>query len=949
MEHLKINGGEQYLGFARNVGRNMRNLGLAYMSKVLDVGDTKIRIRIDPKNTYISIESIADPLYQFVTTGLSVKEEDPDPDILAATRGHVVGVEYDDKTKKLKGKALGSTLEQDTVDPPRWKYNRRPAALGRYLPYQLLQMELLPLAIFYPDVKTSKIVQTVWTSAIEIGDADSLGWSPSLSRADFQTKDRGYDAAVMVYTRPGRPGGGNGFAPDADWYRKAAITRVKSEEWGDRTYCLMTSVDSVLHVFRTTEVDNSLNDDSVYASQSIKTNIPESSVVRADIPIPAYARQRDTMSARSFGVGKPLARVDYTPPLTCKRWEFNSTGTRMASVLISDTLWPINGEARDEPIYTGLQVGGVETSFGMHEVEIVITVTGEEDNAFTVALNVINEVAPEAGRCIIGVGYYWGDIPDLHNPTSIDKDTLLCIEMDVYQKPETGTFPIEPTFIEEMSITSVKEFNSGRVIKSFVSSHIGAPLGLRGGPKEKSLMKLDWDEYAQDLGSALMGAIRAFGFNGNEVPAAQLRLSIQEKLVTLHAGVDAMLDAPTFKSTPAAQSQYEHLVQKCCDDAIGLVKASGYSDLKGYRKSMATVNLQRSDHLYASVATLKLRCAFLAYDLRVLGFAIQRSYFHDDEDDASSRQDRVTVHMRNEVKHRTEALGGVFAVAESLYDGMTAPPGDFVRIDPGLMQNPKKSLRATRAAFMRGLQPVSEKALRPEVWTDFNVDYSIGQTIYRYSARELMSCGAWDIFCIHPHGHWSLKTSPLIYYPTASKYVMPGVHKAEVIVPENDPDPADFVQHEIDIVSVVVQDEGMPKEVMSTHLELFNEAYHRTPALTPADFRHSYGLSIFRSGGGFDIKTVTTDTVGVPPVRLNATYAAYRYSPHPDPERRRTRVIVSQPLTYLDARVVSLMGFSQFDANTDNASIGIGVGSFNQFLPTGRGSCMFTRRKEISA
>ena len=56
MEHKLIQGGEQYLPFARSRITALRATGLPYATQKYDMGDARVTVRIEPDVDYITID-----------------------------------------------------------------------------------------------------------------------------------------------------------------------------------------------------------------------------------------------------------------------------------------------------------------------------------------------------------------------------------------------------------------------------------------------------------------------------------------------------------------------------------------------------------------------------------------------------------------------------------------------------------------------------------------------------------------------------------------------------------------------------------------------------------------------------------------------------------------------------------------------------------------------------
>lgn len=294
MEHKIILGGERYLPLASRMVQQLRTLGLPYATKTLLIDKIEIKARIEPGHDHILIQDTDVPLYQFFCSGTS--EFPWELGSAATIKGYALRVEYDRKDKdtdRLKAKALGSTLEPSTDDPPKWKYYADPDKMSSLLPYRKsFQIQALPEPQYFPGAKGPLFIGSAWTASNEVNDLSVHG----ANRGQSTGADFGYDMAPSLFRKRGNP---RIAAPDADWYRRAAYTRVDSSVHGSRSFCLMTDVSGYLHVYPASEVNyDLLTDESPYLDQSIKTTVRNRFVLSKKIPHPAWAQPYTATSAR---------------------------------------------------------------------------------------------------------------------------------------------------------------------------------------------------------------------------------------------------------------------------------------------------------------------------------------------------------------------------------------------------------------------------------------------------------------------------------------------------------------------------------------------------------------------------------------------------------------------------------------------------------------------------
>ena len=822
MEHRIILGGEQYLPFARNCVAKLKKLGLKYASQTFKVDGVTISVEITPGHDYIRLEGGEFPLYQFFTTGARTQTKSSFGEV---TRGYALSVKLDKKTKTLKATATGSTLERSTDNPPKWKFAANPLAISSFLDFQIaFQVSGLNQHQFFPNAEGPRFIEDGWVSAGQLVDITGKG----LQAVTPYSYDIGYDAALGILSKKGKPRGVFGLAPDADWYRRGASQRVENPdkpEYGSRFFLMLTDTSGNFYVYPAGEFDIDLRLQSPYVSQQIKTNIADDVVNKQKLPYPAWARPFAALEDREILRAAGGFGFSHRPEHAGMRWEFSSDGKRMVCLIPSDLPEPVNGTLRYEPEKSGKPIDAIESKPGMLELEIEITLTGPEPRDFDVTLTVTNEVKPTDEQYIIAAQYYWGDIKDAHTPTGLEKDELVVMDLSVFHKRNAPVDGSEPPYSAVRSIAQVKSFATGNLIREFTTHWADAPLGMASGPYTPIVGRDDiaggtlLNDYYYEAteGVALIAREmnKSFLVIGSPTVASNIVASFLDEIQPYNAAITEV--------TPGHLTWMDNKTQKCLDALYDHLEAAGFE--KGIewvvRTNLTNTQFRLSGIMEATPDAANVMTSLLSYDLRALAFAVQTSAFKNEGVDIT-RQDRIQVIVRNEVVHTVDPPSPEFkALAESSDAAWT--PGGWTKLDHREMMNPSKSLLAFRS-FSYAKASTSGNSPYPLIRSDANLDMPVGASVYNLRALSFICGDPFDVFCVHPAGHWSLTTRPLVYYSGVSKHLRYGWrHHSEVT--DAIPDATKFTQNMIDIISVQVVEEDATYAIKSSHLELFNQAY----------------------------------------------------------------------------------------------------------------------------
>ena len=284
-------------------------------------------------------------------------------------------------------------------------------------------------------------------------------FSPTSS---FNTRDIRYDAQPTVATGSRLPYMSN-TVPDSDWYERATLTTVNSEEFGSRDFYIMSTADGTFHCWpRWSPIDWTLTEQSPYKDQAIKTNI----LSVYDRPtVPAYPSwvYRNTKQKR-VSYAERNNRESFEPRYT---WMFNSTGKKAIAIMVHREALSKDWSAvnnYDTPPTEYFTTTNVKTfiesvyfndptipsypvqidTVGLIELEFSINITGPDINDFDFSISVIRNEPPNNNVPMrIGIAYasninwskYSGvigqinvdDIIELRITAYIKKDSLKLI------------------------------------------------------------------------------------------------------------------------------------------------------------------------------------------------------------------------------------------------------------------------------------------------------------------------------------------------------------------------------------------------------------------------------------------------------------------------------------------------------------------------------------------
>lgn len=379
----------------------------AMQSRTIRADDATILLELnDADHGQVTIWALGGAGYQFFTTGAALAA-----DANGIFKGYAISVTL--KKGVITAKAAGSTLEADTEDPPRWLYSATAQQMTRFLPYkESWQIQAIPEHAYYPDGKADKVLLSCWTAA---RDAPNMaGYGGGVNYGPFFT-DIHYDISPCLYPKgQTEPSGAHGLVPDADWYKRAATRTVTSEQFGSRSFIILTDACSNFVIYPIVPADQALYDsmvDSPYYAQHIKTNVPAGIAQTIAPPLPSWVE--------TYYLGATAAR-DYTDDALVQLaipayvWKFNSSATKAAAIAFHALTAASNTSVS-------------EVRPGLVEFNIGITLTGPNPEDFSAALTLAREIDPtSSSRYLAAVDYAWPV------PGAAVLDDLIVLEGEVF-------------------------------------------------------------------------------------------------------------------------------------------------------------------------------------------------------------------------------------------------------------------------------------------------------------------------------------------------------------------------------------------------------------------------------------------------------------------------------------------------------------------------------------
>ncbi len=411
MDHKIILGGAQYLGLAKQRLKRLREAGLSYAYQEQTFSDARGWVRLVAGVGFIFLTGKESVRYQFFSTGSTLEQETLSGTAYLMSKGYAISANL-----KLAAKPLGSTVAAGDG----WDLITPTEAMTEAFPVKnIWQIQGVPEHAHYNG--NARIVSSFGAASPLIGLRALAGSGRNTLTLD--AFDTSFDVPPTI--------GSTGQAPDADWYRRAATITVQSEEFGPRTFIVMADVGNTFHAYPVGQQnDANQSTNASYLDQRIKTTVPESAVQRV-APLPAWAAaasavSRDLYEADPsyFAFTDPAVVRDYVRQVPQYRWVFNSTGTRVASVVFERLSGafkggpPVNLETECNGSNYDLQ----EALPGLIEYAVNINITGTNPGEFTFDLEVVTELRPSVDKRFIMAADYAFSIP-----LKANRDDLLIL------------------------------------------------------------------------------------------------------------------------------------------------------------------------------------------------------------------------------------------------------------------------------------------------------------------------------------------------------------------------------------------------------------------------------------------------------------------------------------------------------------------------------------------
>lgn len=537
-------GGEAYLPFALSKMRRLQveadaNFGTANRVIWADDG-ARIRLSINGTEQHLHITA-GDVKYQFACSGEFVRKS-----ALAGTSfelTHCYAVQVDLDKGALKCTPMGSTVEPDPrpdpAKPARWPFSADAQDVSEmFAKKNLWQIDCIPQFAYYRKgaSKTGAALIPALVSSWSankpvVGMLSASGVPDPLEGAI----DLAFDAAPSLFREraAGKPWGEIGAAPDADWYRRAALHKATHPDHGSRNFIVMVDVSNRFYVYPTSaDIDPGLYQGAppAYKAQEIKTNVPGKFVKSEVAPLPAWCRKPLYASRDSAPDARnQLKNMQYVLDVPQYIWQFDSRGKRACCIVYEDlpAIAMSNGQ---KPLLEGVADDGKEVREalpGLVEIEVQVTLTGTKPEDFSVRLVTVDAFRPsQDGRYFVGAAYAWkvpppplpqgAPVPAVAPPNTADLDDMLVITGHVYhtssERERLGSTTYEPRTrvsfdpFAAKCLLRVQNLTKRTVVRSFVVRNTNAryisdwlPVGVDRWPTDKPACEATGVLIAHDL------------------------------------------------------------------------------------------------------------------------------------------------------------------------------------------------------------------------------------------------------------------------------------------------------------------------------------------------------------------------------------------------------------------------------------------------------------------
>ena len=773
--------------FARNRISALKATGLQYASQHFVMPDgAKVHVRITPEHDFIELSSEPEYGYQFFTTGPEVQTQD------GAYRGHSLKVKaIPDKDStgkhKLKAKAIASTLAADKPTqerPARWVY--KPVAediSGAFPRKHVWQRQGIPEHQYFAKDAAGKhpagvapypMMADSWSQDSPIG---TLGLRGSRLRVAPSGVDAQYDAAPSLFRKnAAAPTVGpfaddadkipqGGFAPDADWYKRAAFVKLTHAEYGARTFCVLADISNQFHVYPAgADLSYALLEQSRAQwpahAESIKTAIPDESVQRADAPLPAWCRTDPEQARTTFERADLEGNAEWISEYLGRKpqylWAFNSDCTKACAVVFEDIAGIPCGQDQETPKRgDGSEI--MESLPGLVELGLHISITGPKQDDFKFSLSLDREMrATVTKEYVMAADYAWV-VKDVDSSIT-NLDDLILLTGSIYHTsgerqltPSSSNVDLDLNALK--GIITVRNHTQEKDIRYFLVADTNLPYaGVRQDPDNFNSQVRWANPYFEARGVIISYDLRILAF------VVQQRLIVQD----LSGG-----------TTPGMDDRRQGV----------------------YRAAQRVL-------VYAHNA--------LAKEITM---------------DAGSALNAQLVSVFSNTSTNTLVRFPVDDVGE-YRRGRFSTPSEGTPGEPDHIHTAYRSLDIMRASFDERFAMMYWYGKLNVEFLNYGGSINAGAFLYFNKIANTIRTGSHESFSIHPNGSWSITTAPIYYYSGAGTdlaakfpFTFNGTLDEQV-------DPSLMKQTMVDIISMRVTDkDGKVHDVHGTHLDCINEAF----------------------------------------------------------------------------------------------------------------------------
>jgi hypothetical protein len=318
--------------------------------------------------------------YQFFGSAEKLYRDWVDPDSpyynsRYCQRGYVTAVHAQKQNDGyvLKAKPIVSSIEEGD-----WKFANTVYELNDLsLIVPSHQPDGVGLRVFYPELNDRRYGD--WQLTSSLGQAVQCTSFGNLSGANsyyINHEDYGYDYAWDFFRRSRN---GKSSAPYSDFYRQGAIQAIVHPDYGTRYFIIAHDVNQNFYAYPLKTYGAIVPEPGWF--DDIKTNVPNDVVRMAQVPWPDGVNL--LVAGRSAGVPMPSDYLDRIKSL----WMFHPNGQKAVTIVThrgepwaNDSF--TSSKYRDGVLDTELQ----EDYPILVEINLQITVTGENDGDFTFAM-----------------------------------------------------------------------------------------------------------------------------------------------------------------------------------------------------------------------------------------------------------------------------------------------------------------------------------------------------------------------------------------------------------------------------------------------------------------------------------------------------------------------------------------------------------------------------------